>query len=219
MSGAVLTWLLNGEPDPQRAHHWAADPGIIAALRDSVTAHGRQLIVITDCLEETDTDLVQYVRVPPGGNPYWVRWVHALEWLSRTNVTWLWCVDGSDVEMLTDPFGRMAAGRLYCGSEPHLIGHPDKGDWLRRGASPEVRQWLAEHPGLPILNMGTLGGDRPTMLEALGILAARAGESDWEIGAFQQIAHETFADRVVTGPAVHTEFGADERTLAWWKHK
>jgi hypothetical protein len=217
---AVLTCLLTSEPDPQRGRRWASDSGVLGTLRDSVVAHDRHLVVLHDGLTDRDGDLTTFTPVPPGGNPYWVRWAHYADWLARhPEAEWVWCVDGSDVEMLNDPFGRMRPDRLYVGSEEELIGGRRGGPWLHRGATPEVRGWLAANPDLPILNMGVLGGHRDIMQEAAGALAARAGESDWEIGAFQPIAYEQFAGRVVTGPMVHTRFHANERTAAWWRHK
>jgi hypothetical protein len=217
----VLTCLLTAERDPQRGRRWKADSGLLTTLRESVTRHDRHLVVLHDKLTDRDGGLTTFTPVPPGGNPYWVRWVHYRNWLERhPEVQWVWCVDGTDVEMLHDPFGRMSPDRLYVGSEEETIGGWHGGPWLAKGANPATQAWLADHPDMPILNMGVLGGHRDVMLEATGALAARAGESAWEIGAFQQIAAEMFADRVVTGPQVHSVFHANDRTAdAWWRHK
>lgn len=221
MAEVVLTCLLTAEPDPQRGLRWEADSSVLAVLRESVARHERHLVVVHDGLADRDGGLTTFTRVPPGGNPYWTRWVHYRDWLARhPEVRWAWCVDGTDTEMLHDPFGHMQAGRLYVGSERETLGSPGGGAWLARGATPAVCDWLAAHPDLPILNMGLLGGDRATLLECCEALAARAGESDWEIGAFQQVAREQFADRLVTGPLVHSVFKADDRgASAWWRHK
>jgi hypothetical protein len=216
----ILTCLLTGEPDPQRGRRWDSDASVLAALAASVEAHGRHLVVLTDCLGPMSAEGITYERVPPGGNVYWRRWVLYRDWLvEHPDVQWAWCVDGSDVEMLNDPFGRMRPDRLYVGSEDATLSHPTSGPWLCKGATDAVCEWLDAHPDLPVLNMGTLGGHRDVVLEAAGALADRAGESDWEIGAFQSIAYEQFAGRIVTGPMVHTRFHANERTEAWWKHK
>jgi hypothetical protein len=216
----VLTCLLTAEPDPQRGRRWPAHSGCLATLRASVARHERHLVVLHDQLGDRDEGLTTFTPVPPGGNPYWMRWVHYADWIARhPDVQWVWCVDGTDTEMLHDPFGRMQPDRLYVGSEPNPIGGRT-GEWLVRGASPAVRDWLARHAGLPILNMGLLGGHRDVMLEACGALGARAGESLWELGAFQQVGYEQFAGRLVTGPLVHSVFNANDReSLAWWRHK
>lgn len=221
MRNVVLTCLLTAELDPQRAgSRMAADSGLLAALRRSVAAHERNLIVLHDCLGDRDGDLTTFTRVPPGGNPYWIRWAHYRDWLrNHPEAEWVWCVDGTDVEMLNDPFGRMRRDALYCGAEERTINDPQAGSWMRRGATPEVCDWLDGHPDEQILNMGILGGHRGVLLPAVEALADRVGESDWELGAWQQIARARYADRITTGPTVHTRFQADERTGAWWKHK
>lgn len=221
MTAVVLTCLLTAEKDPQRDRRWSPDPAVLDVLRRSVAAHDRHLVVLHDELAEPDAAGTTFARVPPGGNPYWVRWAHYAEYMANhPEIAWAWCVDGTDTQMLNDPFGRMRPGILYVGSEERTIDHPKSGKWLRRGATDDVRAWLDEHPKLPVLNMGVLGGDRATVMEVAATLAERAGESDWEIGAFQQIGYEQFAGRLVTGPMVHTPFlGNVTESFAWWRHK
>lgn len=222
----VLTHLLTGVPDPQRGRRWKPDPGIVGALRESVERHGHQLVVLTDCLTEGSDTLgvgagwTTFVRVPPGGSPYWYRWDLSASWLgAHPDVLWAWCVDASDVEMLNDPFPHMRPGLLYAGSEERTLGHPGSRDWIVKG-DPSVAEWVDARPGLPVLNMGTLGGHRDMVLEAAEALTARNHGQPWELGAFQQIGYEQFAGRLVTGPMVHTRFLAQEHdSLAWWRHK
>lgn len=215
----VLTWLLNAVPDPQRRTTLPGDVALLAVLRDSVNAHGQHLVVLNDCLDEPDDDGATFVRVDPGGNPYWYRWQLAALWLqNHPEVRRVWCVDGTDVEMLHDPFPHMQRGVLYVGSEPSLIGG-SAGPWLRQHGHSAV-PFLNANPGLPVVNVGIVGGDRADVLAVADSLAERAvcGD-DYEMGAFQELVYTRWPDHV-TGPLVHTRFRAhDCDSPAWWRHK
>lgn len=215
----VLTHLLNAVPDPQRRRHIGADAAVLEVLADSVHAHGRHLVVLTDCLGPMSADGITYERVPPGGNPYFYRHRLTADWLANhPEVARVWCVDGTDVEMLNDPFPHMAPGVLYVGSEPSLIGGR-AGPWLtQHGRS--AAGWLHAHAGLPVVNVGLIGGDRATVHAVTAELAAReALGDDYEMGTFQQLIYTDYPDHV-TGPQVHTVFRANDRTAdSWWRHK
>lgn len=219
MTDVVLTHLLNAVPDPQRRRVLPADVGLLAVLRDSVNAHGRPLVVLTDCLDEPDDDGATFVRVPPGGNPYFYRHRLSAMWLdNHPEVARAWCVDGTDVEMLHDPFPHMTPGTVYVGSEPSLIGGP-AGPWLiQHGRS--VTGWLRANAGLPVVNVGLIGGDRADVQAITAELAAREADGDdYEMGTFQQLIHDDYPEHV-TGPLVHTVFRANDRSApAWWRHK
>ena len=215
----VLTWLLNAVPDPQRRHRLPGDPGLLAVLRDSVNAHGRHLVVLTDCLDEPDDPGATFVRVDPGGNPYFYRWRLADYWLgNHPEVQRAWCVDGTDVEMLNDPFPHMTPGTVYVGSEPSLIGGR-AGPWLKQHGRSAVA-FLNEHGNLPVVNVGIIGGDRADVGAIAHALAEReALGDDYEMGTFQQLIYTDYPDHV-TGPQVHTVFRANDRSApAWWRHK
>lgn len=218
MRAVVLTHYLNAVPDPQRRTRLPADAGPLKVLRDSVAAHDRHLVVLHDCLDERDSGNTTFVRVPPGGNPYWYRWHLSRDWLDAHDVDRVWCVDGTDVEMLHDPFRHMHPGTLYVGSEPCNIGGR-AGPWLaQHGRS--VRGWLADHGNLPVLNLGLVGGDRDIVRAVCAALADREADGDdYEMPAFQRLVHEDWPDHV-TGPQVHTVFRAMDRdSPAWWRHK
>ena len=218
-SDVVLTHLLNAVPDPQRRRHIGADAAVLDVLRESVEAHGRHLVVLTDCLGPMSADGTTYERVPPGGNPYFYRHRLSADWLAaHPEVQRAWCVDGTDVEMLHDPFPEMVSGTLYVGSEPGNIGGR-AGPWLKQHGRSAVG-WLAEHGNLPVVNVGLIGGDRAAVQAVTAELAARESlGDDYEMGTFQQLIHTEYPDHV-TGPLVHTVFRANDRTApAWWRHK
>lgn len=223
----VVTWLLNSAPDPQRGVHLPASVATIGALRDSVHAHGRHLVVLHDCLAADDDAQTTFVRCDPGGNPYWRRWELVVELLLRPDVfdvvRKVWCVDGTDVEMLADPFPHTEMGRLYVGSEDAYLGQPVDGGtptWLRNHC-PSVARWLERHADLPVLNVGTVGGSVCDVLElAIAISDHEPWGDDYEMGVFNLLVRERWAGRFVTGHPVHTPFLRNERTPgAWWRHK
>jgi hypothetical protein len=216
----VLTWLLNSTIDPQRHAHMPADPDLLTVLRESVNKHGHTLTVLTDCLDLPDDDGTEYVKVPPGGNPYFYRWTCVADYLdAHPEVTRVWCVDGTDTEMLHDPFPHMRPGRWYVGSEPAHFDNPQVGPWLT-GSCPSAAEFINANPLHTVLNMGILGGDPTRVRDIARTLGSREGSGDqWEMGTFQVLAYVDNPD-FITGPMVHSLFKAEQRdSLAWWRHK
>jgi hypothetical protein len=213
---AVLTSLLTSTPDPQRGVKWPADPAPLGALLGSLT--NCDPVVFVDELEPPDR---RFVIVPPGGNPYTYRWHLVRDWLvDNPDAGFVWAVDGSDVEMLREPWGEMCPGVLYVGSEPH----PVRNQWMIH-FHPASHNFIAAHSNHRLLNSGIAGGDRDTLLDFTTRLCRRldevAGVDAYDMGAFNEVGWTEFAARMVTGERVHTIFRLDDRTnrFAWWKHK
>lgn len=220
MTDVVITWLLNATVDPQRHVHMDPDPGQLDVLRDSVNGHGHRLIVLHDCLDETDDAVTTYVRVPPGGNPYFYRWTATADYLdAHPDIERVWCVDGTDTEMLNDPFPHMQFRCWYVGSEPHRFNDSTVGAWLT-GSCPSAAEFIWANPTNIVLNMGILGGDARRVRDIARTLGSREGSGDqWEMGTFQVLAYTDHPD-FITGPTVHSLFKANERdSAAWWRHK
>jgi len=218
----VITTLLNGAPDPQRdGERWPADVHLLDELRASVHRHGHQLVVLTDCLDEPDDALTTFVRVASGANPYFHRWqviadfIHGYIGVLGDAPGFVWCVDGTDVEMLHDPFPHMVAGVRYCGSESSVINF-----WWMVDNHPSVRDWLNTYDHLPLLNAGLLGGTAAGVWFVAATLATLSKCGDMtDMGQFNRIVHNAVTP-VVTGPEVHTELRAFDRdSSAWWRHK
>jgi len=219
----VLGVYLTAAPDPQRHRHWPAEPWpAVGSLVDSVHAHGREVVILTDCAG--GGSFVQ-VEPRPEENPLWHRWQLMRDYLARhDDIARVFCVDSTDVEMLADPFPHMEPGRLYVGSEIELLGKPWDGVVQRwhRNAAPLFEPWVAEHADLPMLNCGLVGGDTETVRRLLDdwLLLRAIGGQHYEQPAFTFLMYERYADRCVTGHPVHTQFKAYQRTPgAWWKHK
>lgn len=219
----VLGAYLNAARDPERDHHWPADAGpAVASLVDGVHAHGREVVVLSDCAEGGP-----FVRVEPrpDENPYWRRWRLIRDYLARNeDIARVFCVDSTDVEMLADPFPHMESGLLYIGSEVERLGTPWDGRAQRwhRDVAPLFESWVVKHAELPMLNCGLVGGEPGTIMRLIDewqLLEALGGQRN-EQPAFAFLMYERYAGRYVTGHPVHTRYKAHQRTPgAWWKHK
>lgn len=221
----MLTSMLTTGIDPQRGEFLHPE---YSTMRPLVTSlQRRPLVVFADRAlnyEHPDepADNVEFVDVPRGGNPYRERWRHARDWLrQQRDLTYVWCVDATDVLMLHDPFPHMVDGVLYVGSEQAHVGD----SWLHEN-HPGARTFAAGHKRLPLLNGGLVGGDAVTVAGFLACLVdhldqPRHAEDMTDMGAFNELAWTWFAPRVVTGPKVHTVFRAQDHsnTYAWWSHK
>ncbi len=227
----VVTWLLTAQPDPQirresggrarrlsaagRGRRWRPDPSILAVWAASV--RGARAVVLADEATEVPAG-AELVRVRASAwSPYRARWIHALDYLHTINDEWVWLTDGSDVEMLREPWGRMCPGVLYLGSEPYTLSRP----WMLRHGGPRYRQVALAQPGEPLINCGLVGGDRPTVMAYVRDLLDAWEESGCnDMGPANIAAHVRWVGRFATGPAVHTAFKSySDNGEAWWRHR
>lgn len=222
MPDVVLTCLLTNTPDPARiGKRWQANVQLFGALRRSVLSRGIQLVVLNDCLTRPSTPLLTFQRVPLGGNPYFHRWQVIADWLdAHLDIDRVWCVDATDVIMLNDPFPTMQRGVLYSGSEPRRLGGPDESNRWLRDNHPNFAAFCDAHPEQLFMNPGIVGGDAGLVNAAARLLADAICDDMTDMGAWQQIVHK-FADLIVTGYPIHTEYRAQVKAdpLAWWAHK
>lgn len=152
----ILTCYYTTPPDPQRGGRNALPPdgSALADLRTSVAMHDQRLVVLTD------TALPDGVRVPVATNPYLQRWIGYRQYLqTRPEVRYVWCVDGTDVRLLNNPFPDMVPGTLYCGWEAETVGCA----WMRAHAV-NYGDWVEDHAQELLLNAGVVGGDRHTII-------------------------------------------------------
>ena len=209
----VVTTLLCSAEDPQRHIVWPSDGTTLDPLLRSV--RDASVVVLHDLdLAPPPAHPARLTRVTPGGNPYHHRWSVIAGWLADTAPSgWVWCVDGTDVEMLHTPWPHMVPGVLYCGSEASTWADP----------------WVVEnHPSIvgdaddrPLLNAGLVGGDAVTVAGLVGDLVADlagCAADRTDMAAFNRCAARR---RVVTGDPVHTAFRGYEQNhpCAWWRHK
>ncbi|HCT9308238.1 glycosyltransferase family 2 protein [Citrobacter koseri] len=226
----VITTLLTSQPDPQRGTKMTASPDMLDKWAASLRQCGR--IALVDELQAAPADVELY-RVPDVKmNVYFRRWLHIWQHLrDHPEYRFVWCTDGTDVEMLRAPWDEMDAGKLYVGSEPKTYADA----WARQN-HPEkpYQEFIEQHCNDVMLNAGLLGGTRADVMAfAHGIIRLyyqiesyrfwkkeHAGAAVGDMLAFGIVA-KSFGDRIVTGPRIHTVFKSEGigKEYAWWKHK
>lgn len=211
MTDLVVTWLLNATPDPQRGTTLAADWSLLGELIDSL--EGERLVVISDCLTDPPEGVELFHVDPDPSNVYFLRWRHVASMLTvDESISRLWCVDGTDVVRLRDPFRLIVPGVLCIGSEASKVGS----DWMV-ATNPGCRDWIEHNAPRVLLNPGLVGGDRDTVLEFASRVAEMEGADMSDMGPANVVAYDMAH---FTGSAVHTRFKAYERNdVSAWQHK
>lgn len=218
----VLTSFLTRVADPQRGKNWQPDYAALDALRMSLEAHSVPLVVLNDCFDVPDTDLVTHVQVETVLNPYFQRWLSQYQYLrDHPEIGRVWLVDATDVEMLHNPFPEMG-DRLYVGDEPTTVADP----WMIQH-HPTLHTFLMEYRPRTLLNCGVLGGSRAEVMsfchEMVRMYFDNSGRvGDFEMGIFNYVAYKKFPHRIDHGRNVTTVFKAYDTANpagSWWKHK
>jgi hypothetical protein len=226
----VITTLLTSQPDPQRGTKMTASPDMLANWAASLRQCGR--IALVDEMQTAPAG-VELCRVPDVKmNVYFRRWLHIWQHLrDHPEYRFVWCTDGTDVEMLRAPWDEMQPGKVYVGSEPKTYADV----WAKQNHPERIYQeFIEEHLNDMMLNAGLLGGTRTDVMAfAHGIIRLyyriesyrfwkkeQAGAAVGDMLAFGIVA-QSFAGRLVTGPLVHTVFKTNGmgKEVAWWKHK
>lgn len=218
----VLTALFTSHPDPQRRGRMSASPEMLRDLMVSLKAH--DVVVLADELEHAEHATVERTASTMT-NPYMARWLHYWRWLrAHREVRFVWCVDGTDVELLGTPFP-LDRGKLYLGTEATTAGS----GWLAGNTTPAMREFLAEHGRAQLLNAGLVGGDRETVMRFIHTMLRRYYDALTDgiditahvndMGVLNWVGRDGDFE-LVTGPSINTTFKANERN-AWstWKHK
>lgn len=226
----VITTLLTSQPDPQRGRKMKPDPQALQAWADSIS--GALPIVLADELKESPTGAGLFEVPPLGMSPYFARWLHIYQYLrAHPEYHLVWCTDGTDVEMLREPWAEMAPGKIYVGSEHKTYFD----EWMKDNHHGKAYSVFFElHRDEQLLNAGLIGGCREDVMEFAHRIIRQhylieshrfwkmevAPATQVDMGAFGMAA-KSFGDRIVTGPRVHTIFKTDGfgKEVAWWKHK
>ncbi|MCI1899264.1 MAG: glycosyltransferase family 2 protein [Enterobacter sp.] len=226
----VITTLLTSQTDPQRAEKMKPEPQALQAWADSIS--GALPIVLADELKESPTGAGLFEVPPLGMSPYFARWLHIYQHLrAHPEYHLVWCTDGTDVEMLREPWAEMEPGKIYVGSEHKTYAD----EWMKANHHGKAySEFIELHRDEPLLNAGLLGGSREDVMEFAHQIIRQhylieshrfwkmdtAPATQVDMGAFGIVA-KSFGDRIVTGPRVHTIFKTDGigKELAWWKHK
>ena len=225
----VITTLLTSQPDPQRGTKMVASPDMLSKWAASLRQCGR--IALVDELLTAPADVELYLVPDVKMNVYFRRWLHIWQHLrEHPEYRFVWCTDGTDVEMLRAPWEEMERGS--CTSVQNQRPTPIRA----KQNHPEriYQEFIEAHRNDVMLNAGLLGGTRADVMAfAHGIIRLyyriesyrfwkkeQAGTAVGDMMAFGIVA-KSFADRLVTGPLVHTVFKTDGigKENAWWRHK
>ncbi|HDS8357462.1 TPA: glycosyltransferase family 2 protein [Serratia liquefaciens] len=226
----VITTLLTSQPDPQRGSRMQPDPAVLTSWAKSIL--GADAVVLADQLTSAP-DAAQLVTVSDVAmNVYFRRWLHIWQHLrDHPEYRFVWCTDGTDVEMLRAPWAEMEAGNVYVGSEPKTYA-----DTWASDKHPErpYQDFLVRHRNDVMLNAGLLGGQREDVMAFAHAIVRlfyriesyrfwkmeKASAAIGDMIAFGIVA-KSFGDRIVTGPLVHTVFRTEGtgKEYAWWQHK
>ncbi|MCK6921880.1 glycosyltransferase family 2 protein [Enterobacter roggenkampii] len=226
----VITTLLTSQPDPQRGTRMVASPDMLSKWAASLRQCGR--IALVDELLTAPADVELYLVPDVKMNVYFRRWLHIWQHLrEHPEYRFVWCTDGTDVEMLRAPWEEMQPGTVYVGSEPKTYADT----WAKQNHPERIYQEFIEaHRNDVMLNAGLLGGSRADVMAfAHGIIRLyyriesyrfwkkeQAGAAVGDMIAFGIVA-KSFGDRIVTGPRIHTVFKTDGlgKEVAFWRHK
>jgi hypothetical protein len=237
-ANAVLTCLFTNKQAQQSGRRLKPTLEPLADLAETIRRG--QLVVVHDRLENPELDTpagpARFVKDDCRVNVFFQRWFSYWQWLrEHPEIAYVWCVDGTDVTQLRDPFAGLKDGKLYLGWEPATL----ESSWLL-DHHPErrVQEFMINNLDRQILNPGLVGGDRRTVMEFCHSMikyfydvqvdhaqvwqpreTAKVGAGD--VPAANLIGYTRFADRLVTGSSVATLFKhfQKDNTTAMWAHK
>jgi len=226
----VITTLLTSQPDPQRTGKMIPDPLVLQSWADSIS--GALPMVIADELKAVPCGAGLHEVPVLNMSPYFARWLHIYQYLrAHPEYHLVWCTDGTDVEMLREPWSEMQPGKIYVGSEHKTYSD----EWMKGNHHGKAySDFIDQHRDEPLLNAGLVGGIRTDVMEFAHRIIRKhyliESHRFWkmetapatlvDMGAFGMAA-KSFGELIVTGPKVHTIFKTDGfgKELAWWKHK
>lgn len=226
----VLTTLLTSRPDPQRGLRMKADASLLSGWAKSIK--GADAVVLADDLKTAPSG-AELVSVPDVDmNVYFRRWLHIYHFLrEHPEYNKVWCTDGTDVEMLHQPWLAMIHDKIYVGSEATLYAD----SWAAKSHPERIYQdFIKANANEVMLNAGLLGGSREDVMEfAHGIVRLYYRIESWRFWKMEQgakavgdmlafgIVAKSFGDRIKTGPQVHTVFKSNGigKDFAFWRHK
>lgn len=211
----VIACYFAGVLDVQRNTTWAADFKLIEKLKQSVERNGIEFVLIHNCFDLPN-------KVTTSTTPYFERWLKEWQYLrDRRDISNVFVVDATDVDMINNPFAHIKPGKLYVGDEPGLT---IASKWmLMRHQEPSVNRYLRENSHLPLLNCGVVGGERKLVMQLCRDMYSyhmAAPQDLTEMGIFNKLLHTKYADVVEYGRHVTSLFKKFERyTNAWFRHK
>jgi glycosyltransferase involved in cell wall biosynthesis len=227
----IITNYFTKLNDFQRTTKMVEDISLLKTLIESL--NGQKLIILNDCFDDKIDGCVQYLKVSTGMTRVYIqRWVSILGYLieNKDHIDKVFCVDGTDVTMLNNPFSLMKDDKLYCGDETNKLSC----EWMvNHNKNTKIVKLINEKKDEVLLNAGLLGGKVETVISFISKLLcsysdmvsekyfnSREDSGDSDMGLFNYIAYTYFEDIIIHGTRVNTVF-KDEKanSVSWFKHK
>ncbi len=247
MTQLILTSLLTALSDPQRPEPMLPDPNVLGTLVESVQSLSEAQVVVLATDPQVAGGAFDTVLVDQTISPYIQRWLAAYQYLrDHPEVEYVWCVDGTDVEMMKNPFPEMQPGIVYVGSEDGRTGMK----WMRMHFKGKLMgKFFAKYGNHQLLNAGILGGSREDIMNFCHRMISMWEDSEidaiakrdkhpfikrtvtsdrdlhnpvLDMGIFNVVARVDFKNKISFGSHVNTRFkGFDYANTSdsWWRHK
>lgn len=217
-----ITTYLTANVDPQRGIKWESKPNDLYMLSTSIECtvkHGLyNNMVLTVIHDEPISPHVskKQIKVKPLGNPYFARWEHILNNLPEDGFVCL--LDATDTEVLRVPKG-LKKNTLYVGHEPYTV---DTSWMLNNFHTKYMKPFFRKHCKKQLLNCGVVIGHVDIVRDFLNAMLEECVNDVgvMEMGIFNKIMYEQFADRFEYGSHITTQFKQYEyNSKAWIRHK
>jgi glycosyltransferase involved in cell wall biosynthesis len=211
----VIACFFANVNDPQRNTEWKPDLKAVYNLSKSLKLHDVEFILIHNCF-----DLPNKVEIST--SPYFERWLKEWQYLrDRRDISNVFLVDSTDVDMVNNPFPHIDNQKLYVGDEP---GQTLNNRWLlNMHTEPSVHSYLQENASLQLLNCGVVGGSRELVMDLcreMYTYHVDYPQDQTEMGIFNKLLHSKYSDIIEYGRHVTSNFKKFERqTDAWFRHK
>jgi len=222
----LITTFFTSVSDPQRNKLWKPNHLLLDKLIKSLKKE--KLIVLHDCFDLPNTDNVEYVKVETTHNPYFQRWISIEKFLNEINYDHVFCIDGTDIEIINSPFKSDLRGKLFVGDE--RMSKVDN-KWFRETQNEFIimegyKEFLENYANRTLLNAGILGGEVEAVKEFLSALNKlyfdnKDNISPTDMPFFNYTAYTLFQDKIVHGAKVNTVFKAydNKSKNSWFRHK
>lgn len=228
----VLASYFNYKEDPQRKIKWNCDYSKVLTLVKSVVEKEININIFNDCFEDTpyfEKCSWEKIKVNTSFNPNVFRHFVNLDYLKKNkeNISFVFMVDSTDVEMLKNPFPEMKDGLIYVGSELQKVGckwmQENQGQFLKITDYNEI---IEKNKNETLINCGIIGGEVSVIINFLEKLTSYHSEysrnlvSSSDMSIFNYTIWKHFKEKIEYGTKVNTKFKKNERNeVSWWKHK
>lgn len=228
----VLTAYFNYKKDPQRKIEWDSDYTKVLPLIKSVVDKNVDINIFNNCFEKTPyIEKATWNKIEGNNcfNPNVYRHFVYLDFLKKNqdNISYVFMVDSTDVEMLKNPFNEIKSDYIYVGSESIKVGCK----WMKETQGKflnilDYNQIIEENKNETLINVGIVGGEVSLIINFLEKITyyhseySKNLESSSDMSIFNYTIWKHFKEKIKYGREVNTRFKRNERNdVSWWKHK